>query len=274
MGHKVNIEPYKGSHLVCTQLSELVLAKYASLFHSIIVHGSIATDEVVYYSDFDGLVILRDENFQSRIFKSFIKESMKIIYQFDPLQHHGWFSIKKSDLRAYDQTVFPIELFEQSKVIFPYHEVQLEVKPAPDTDFKKPLRRLTASLQTKLDRNFYPKNQYQLKSFLSEIMLLPSLYFQATQGHGIFKRDSFKIVAGIVPEDAWSVIETSSYIRDNWGRLDGVHRKIITISRSINNKFAQRYLMPSIPKNFRILLDEGFFRSLQNLLNYCSKQVK
>ena len=84
-----------------------------------IVHGSVATNEVIPYSDFDGLLIVKDAFVNSKQLNQFKRASMKLILEFDPLQHHGWFQIKQSDLQNYPQYYLPFEILEHSKLMFP-----------------------------------------------------------------------------------------------------------------------------------------------------------
>ena len=89
------------------------------------VHGSVATNELVQFSDFDGLIILNEGYKNSKALRNFIKNSMKEIYKFDPLQHHGWFIITKNQLQQYPQTYFPHELYKKAKVIYPNKDIFL-----------------------------------------------------------------------------------------------------------------------------------------------------
>ena len=99
-------------------LKDLVSRSYEHLFYAVIVHGSVSTNDVVSYSDFDGLLIVKDEYKNSKNLKNFIIESLKIIKHFDPLQHHGWFIIYESSLSNYDTTFFPIESYIKSQNLF------------------------------------------------------------------------------------------------------------------------------------------------------------
>ena len=70
------IERYNGSSCLIKELRELVNRKYSDLFVAVVAHGSVASDEVVIYSDFDGLVIVKDKWVGTKEFALFKKESM------------------------------------------------------------------------------------------------------------------------------------------------------------------------------------------------------
>ncbi len=54
-------------------------------------------------------------------FKKFHKETMKIIHRFDPLQHHGWFQIKASDLYDYSEVKnLPLAVIKEAKNDFSF----------------------------------------------------------------------------------------------------------------------------------------------------------
>ena len=115
---KKSIQPYSGEHWLIKEIQAIIEKKYRTLFHSVIIHGSIATDELINYSDFDGLLIVKDSYVNSKQLKLFKKESMKLILRFDPLQHHGWFQILESQLLDFPQSYLPHEILDYSKLLF------------------------------------------------------------------------------------------------------------------------------------------------------------
>ena len=147
-------------------LKDLVSRSYEHLFYAVIVHGSVSTNDVVSYSDFDGLLIVKDEYKNSKNLKNFIIESLKIIKHFDPLQHHGWFIIYESSLSNYDTTFFPIELYKKSKLVYPFKDINIKINVRKKLDFYSPFDSLSASILKKIEQNNYPNNSFELKSFL------------------------------------------------------------------------------------------------------------
>jgi hypothetical protein len=60
-----------------------------------------------------------------------------------------------------------------------------------------------------------PSSAYDLKYFLSILMLLPTRYLQA-KGIYCTKRDSFSLVKESLPEAAWSVLDYATQLRSDW----------------------------------------------------------
>ena len=55
------IELYTGSSWLIKELRELITRKFSHMFVAVVAHGSVASDEVMSYSDFDGLLIVKDK---------------------------------------------------------------------------------------------------------------------------------------------------------------------------------------------------------------------
>jgi hypothetical protein len=244
-------------------LRGLINNGYTDLFIAVVVHGSIATDEICAYSDFDGLLIVKDEYKGSKLLKSFLKKSVKIISKFDPLQHHGWFTIYKSQLKNYPQTYFPNELFAFSKLIFPQSKVNFSIEIVEDINYSKPFYLLANNIQKKLKNGCRPKGMFQLKSFLSEMMLLPTFFYKAKNREGIFKKHSFEIVKPLISQRSWQAITVCSVIRENWQYRFVTPKSLFIITK--NNRFLRRisrvYLAPPISQEIKSLLTESFYNT-------------
>lgn len=264
----VNCEKYTHDVAVVKSIQELIKNKFEKLFFVVIVHGSIGTNEIKSYSDFDGLLIIKDQYKDSQLLKRFIRKSMRLIYEFDPLQHHGWFILYESQLQNYPQTYFPYELFEYSKTIYPDNEVALEITMPNEIDYTKPFNKMAMSLKDKLEKGFRPRGMYQLKSFLSELMLLPALYYQAKFGKGVFKKYSFKLTMHDFSSEAWDSIKISSEIRRDW------HYKFIfpeqlfvrLKDQKFIKKYVRKYMAPPIPDDIKKKINGQFYGSYQRLI--------
>ena len=62
---------YKSDIVISIQ--QLVKRKYSNIFFGVFVHGSVAEDVIIPYSDFDGLVVVKKQFLGSKIFRSFIR---------------------------------------------------------------------------------------------------------------------------------------------------------------------------------------------------------
>ena len=75
---------------------------------------------------------------------------MRLIYEFDPLQHHGWFVISEEDLKLHN-IIFLMNCFLTPKVIYPIKDLSFDIHLPSHVDFEKPLFDLITSLKRKLN---------------------------------------------------------------------------------------------------------------------------
>lgn len=267
------LEPYDyGSELI-EGIRNLIISKYQQCFEAVLAHGSFADNSVIPYSDFDGLLIVRNEYVNSAELQSFKKESLALILKFDPLQHHGWFQLSQRDLRDYDEHFLPKVVLESSKLIYPYSkQIEINVSLSGKAEFCAALRNLLTGLLRKMEIGWKPKNLYQLKSFLSEIMLLPTLVYSCKNQKGIHKKHSFELARPLFSENEWSVIDKASELRVNWVyELNAFQRILMTRPERVFRKLTEKILAPSVPKKF--YLDDSFYQNLNFLLLRISKEL-
>ncbi|MCR9287874.1 MAG: nucleotidyltransferase domain-containing protein [Bacteroidetes bacterium] len=274
MRKNITVQLYQKKNGVINKLRALINEKYSELFIAVILHGSIATNEIIPYSDFDGLLIVKDKFIDSEKIKRFRKESMKIIYQFDPLQHHKWFQINNKQLKNYPENYLPHVVLENAKTLYPLKTISIEIEIIKHPDFKKSLESMTTFLERKISQNWTPRNMYQLKSFLSEIMLLPTLYYSAKHGKGIFKKQSFELVKNEFEISEWSPIQIASEIREDWVyQLNYFQRLIMTREEKLFRKITEKLIAPKIPVRFSKKLNTAFFQNLRQLMNSMRQKV-
>ena len=202
---------YDGKLPLIDSLTEMIESDFNAIFIAVIVHGSVATNEIISSSDFDGLLIVKDKWIGSKKLAQFKKESMKLILKFDPLQHHGWFQIKESDLLDYPESYLPVSTLRHSKLIYPeVSNFEMHLKVNQNIDYKSHLIKILNRFERRELENWRPKNIYQLKSVLSQVMLIPCLYFSAMNNDGIFKRESFEAVKPNFTAQEWMPIATAT----------------------------------------------------------------
>lgn len=251
------------------ELENIVFHKFSNVFEAVIAHGSVATNEVIAYSDFDGLLIVKDEYWDTPILKDFHKATMRIIHRFDPLQHHGWFQIKASDLNDYSEVKhLPIAVIKESRMIFPANDAELTFSLCESADYKAPALRLINSIGIKLRTGIYSNSMFNLKSFLSEVMLLPSLVYQAQNSRGIFKKDSFDAMRDLYSAKSWQAVLVSSSIREKWEYKFHVPVQLFLWLK--NNKYlkklVRRYWAPKITPSISTDINQSFIDSINCFL--------
>lgn len=270
MEFEIPMTEYAGSCGLVFEIREIVESGFAHLFHAVIVHGSVATDEIIPYSDFDGLLIVKDQFRNSAELSAFRLRSERTIRLFDPLQHHGWFQIHASDLDSYPQDYFPLELFSAAKMIFPRGETFLRGRVMENPDYGRGFRSLAGGLEKKLATGFLPANAFQLKAYLSQVMLLPAVYLQAVLGKGVLKKNSFEMIRRCFSDGELESIDIASRIRTDWDySINSLQRHLLVArSRGIRKLVTRlRFPGPAVKEEHRSLLGDGFRSSLGGLVD-------
>ena len=75
----INLERIDSKLAFLKYIEDLISKSYEKIFHAVIVSGSVATEEIIAYSDFDGLLVVKDEYFNSPLLERFLKDSMNLI---------------------------------------------------------------------------------------------------------------------------------------------------------------------------------------------------
>lgn len=193
-----------------TELNDYLIGAYS--------HGSFGTNEVVDYSDFDGLLVVKKEVFSSsRLLQDFGKKVLKgnsLLIDIDPLQHHGWFVVSEEQLRNWPVNYLPIEVLKRSSLLLGQKELKIKYNDLDKSS--KAIASLCNSILRNLEKEDFPKNYYELKSALSQFMLIPTLYYQFKQGKGIFKKESFELVKSSFSKNDWQIMNDVSEWRLNW----------------------------------------------------------
>lgn len=202
------------------------------------VHGSLATDEELNYSDFDALLIFKDSIFlDKKRLASVVRRVLrarKILFDYDPLQHHGFFVLTESDLKLYPESVFPLVLFDFAKSLL-YERRQLHVTRTDHANrIKNPIYAILRSIERRLQPGNRPHRLYELKILLSHVMLLPCLILQV-EGCPVFKRESFERIKERFAPNEWKSIVIASEVRAIWPDL---RRKLFSqVIRMLGNSF-------------------------------------
>lgn len=230
------------------------------------VHGSLGTHEEIAYSDFDALVILKEEVFESpkrlaRAAKE-LNHARAIMLDFDPLQHHGWFVLSESDLRYYCNAYFPVELFRYAKSLFDDKGLELEISlRESSSEARTAFEKMANAIIRKIENRRYPTNVYQLKGLLSQFMLLPALYIQAKDGCGIYKKESFALAQSDFDSADWTIMDEVSKIRMSWNYEISAFKKWMMSRPYFLSRYFARRFGPAIPEKIgRILSTELYAR--------------
>lgn len=266
----ITIPPYSGNNPFVLEMKSALSELKNDLAYAF-VHGSLATGEEVVYSDFDGLLIIKDEVFTNagRLINAAkkINQTRSIMLRMDPLQHHGWFVLAETDFSQYPETYLPSDVLREAKSLLADREETIRLYAEANPDFYSPLKELCRLLRKKTQYSGQPRTLYQLKSFLSEFMMLPALYVQARNRKGIFKKYSFAEAAKDFKEDDWSIIEEVSRMRSQWSlEMSAFQRKLFSKRGYVWTQYRKRF-GPGIPKEMKELLDQKFYERVAALAN-------
>ncbi|MFM7016007.1 MAG: hypothetical protein ACKOX3_06730 [Bacteroidota bacterium] len=213
----IHLEELKNTNEVINELKTLCRANFSFNYFTLAVFGSIANHDSISYSDFDGILIYDEKHFHLKkhllSLRHLISNINRIVHLQDALQHHGIIVIGLNELRQSNDVVIT-HLLKESKVIS--GKLSFEIKKNQDYNFQLNLERLTNSISAKLndESNWY--NQYFFKNMISELLLYPCLYLQATHQIYISKKDSFERLVEVFTLTEIELIKKIESIRINW----------------------------------------------------------
>jgi predicted nucleotidyltransferase len=244
------------------------------------LHGSLATNEEIAYSDLDALVILDQKAFASADVLTEVcyklNQVSQLFYQYDPLQHHGWFVLTEDMLKEFPQIYFPPEIFKKSRSLFSDKGVELELKldQTSKENFERPFIEICYSLKRNLKQGVAEQNAFKLKSIFSQFMLLPALYLQALNRKGIDKKQSFIEAPKHFTETEWEIMDQVSAIRQNWTyELNAWQRFWLTHPNYLIRKWGRRYA-PKLKGELTHKVNELSINKMLTLIYLMEQKVK
>jgi predicted nucleotidyltransferase len=272
----IRIEPYQGNNITAIALKNHVLAQVHDDIDEILIHGSIAEGTACDYSDFDCLIILKDEviKSKSRLTRLVLKlrKWQRLMLQTDILQHHGWFFAFLSDFDCWDQSYLPAEVFQHARSLLHKDAYSIKISVPESCDFKTPFLKLCDELLSVNPKQIQRMNLYELKSFISRFFLMPALYYQARHQSGIYKRDSFRLAKADFTQEIWRPVEELSALRMRWQQpCSHLTRKLISTFYLCPSS-AKRWLYPKAPVQVKNTVLENL-KAIKNLLEAMNKNV-
>jgi len=266
----VRIDQYEGQNRHVQRMMNFLSEHLRDDLIGAYVHGSLGTYEEIAYSDFDALAILKDEVFESseRLAGAARKlnRARKIMLDFDPLEHHGWFALTEADLRYYCNSYFPAELYSHAKSLFDDKGLELTISlRESDYETYETFEKMADSISRKIKNRRYPENMYQLKSLLSQFMLLPALYVQAKHGRGIYKKESFAVARSDFDPAHWAIMDKVSEIRGDWNYEISLMKKWLICHPHVLSRYFAKKFAPAIPQKIGRALTGEFYARIEGL---------
>lgn len=267
---RIKIDLYEGGNQFVRRMIGLLASRVAEDLCGAYVHGSLGTGEEIPYSDFDTLVIIKDSVMRDpRRLAPLARElsrALQIMFEADPLQHHGWFVLTEADLAHHCDAFFPHELFDFSKSMLTGQGLELELSPRDSSmEVRESFVGVATSLRRSVQAGRALENMYELKNTLSLFMLLPALYVQVRDGQGIFKKFSFEAARVDFARDEWACMDRVSEIRKDWRyEISPFRRKLLSRPWPIRRQLL-KLLAPPISNDIRQRLTVDLFTDMGRL---------
>lgn len=274
---QVTLKSYTGNNAQVIELKKYLNTYLLNDLHAALVHGSLATNDEVAYSDFDALLIVKDEVLQDEVrLRKVAKRLCRaqyILRKQDALQHHGWMLLGAFELLNYDPNFLPVETLSCARSILGDAPAHLEIALSNKVGSKEFVAHLCGSIASKLKHPRLYKSAYFLKALLSELMLVPAAVYQTKFGVGLYKKDSFELMKPHFSSMEWSAVETATEIRRIWP----VYRSSeILFLNAINPLLAANRAKRKnwkIPMEITEKLNERFFKSTLAFLDKSNQIV-
>ena len=275
---KIIIEKYQGADQTTLAISDLLNSIHHPALYAAIVHGSIATDEIISYSDFDGLLIIDTTKINSPesliSLRKLIVRSELLLRNRDALQHHGWMLLLKDDLLNYPDDTLPLVMIKYGKVIFPSNDLSLGLSIDQNKmNYSKSFLRLSSSIEKKITEKLFLQNYYSFKNLLSEVLLLPTVYLQALNKKPIFKRDSFVEIKTCFTEEQLICISDASALRTSWNQSNVKIRDEQDAHRYKYPKFLQQQFRTPLPEHLKNYFSPERCMQIENLIQLMHQQL-
>ncbi len=258
---EIEVRAYDGTNPTVRAMQEYL--QDHGLFEDLVgatLHGSLARNDEISYSDFDAMVIIRDTTLSDpdRLFRlaQCLERARSIMHRQDPLQHHGWFALPECMLRDYPDTYLPVATLKESRSLGEPLRTELHVSWSPNvTGFHE----LADRTFGEIDSQQMLKNVYQLKSTLSKFMLLPALYLHARDGRGVTKRESYELLRSSC-DVAMQPMDSVSQIRAEWNVPINAAVQRLSCNTVWRRSVGVKRIAPPVPKPLANRLD-GRFRT-------------
>lgn len=273
---ELRVAAYQGNNPHVIGLRKYLQQYLGWALHAAVVHGSLATDDEVNYSDFDALIVLKDEVLQNkrqlRIASRHLCAALCFLRKQDLLQHHGWMLLSECDLLSYDPNFLPLETLECGRSLLGDEVQYLEIAMTNGVGSTGFLEHLCESILNKLEQSQLKQSAYFLKAVLSELMLVPAVTYQAQFSKGLYKRESFDLMKPHYEAEEWKAIETASAIRALWPKYTSLGLSMINNFNPILASHLSKKKDWAIDAAILQKLDEDFVAQVKSFLEK-SKQL-
>ena len=227
---------------VAQSLSQVCSSHLIPSGTSVVLHGSFATGEITAFSDVDIVVLsarLSSTDLRRQC-HSLVMHLQTEMWRVDPSMHHGVTLFGAEALAHYDESALPLAALKCGFLVSGDATVRIDPCSQADTQAKANVK-LRAQLEYARERSgvLATRSPYGLKGLMSVAMLIPSLWYQATSGISMYKRDALARFSNEHPElDPSRAIELCTALRQRWRSGDSnrrVHAVAVRLLRGIGD---------------------------------------
>lgn len=217
---KLQIDKYKGNNKCVIKIINLLENFKSPIIKKAFIHGSIASNEIIEYSDVDTVLIINCKNINSRSslqkYDAIIKATYKEMLLHDPLQHHGWRIIDKSKIATSSNIILPKAIISELKSIFFNGSSSIYQIEKQSNYTINSFNNITNSITQKLSNFESLNNMFLFKILISETLLLPTIYLQYKLQEDISKKESFDRIKEFIDINQQKTITAIETFRINW----------------------------------------------------------
>lgn len=176
------------------------------------MHGSLATlDYEAGFSDLDTYVFIKkDTCVNSKKLKQLrykLQKAKLLLREIDPNSHHGFLCCSEINLDYYCNAYMPIPVFRNAKILFGHNKIIFHLRDS-QTEHRQVFERFSNILLDVKRFGYHSISIFDFKYFISVLLLMPTLYFQAV-GLVLYKKNSFKLYKS-------PLLDRASLIRKNF----------------------------------------------------------
>lgn len=185
---------------------------------SLVIHGSVATmDWAEGFSDLDTFAVVREgvceDSKKLETLRQKIYAIGGLLKKSDPLEHHGFIFCHEGNLDFYHQRFLPVEVFRYAKVLAGTDKITFNIRDSRQENLENfehyyQIFKNIAATGKITHKTGSP--EYQLKWFVSMLLLMPNLYLQAKEIY-VYKKFAFGLVNPYTKRGAAGATKTPRY---------------------------------------------------------------
>lgn len=215
---------YEGANNYANAITFILERNQLPMIQQALIHGSIASNEVINYSDIDTILFVNTNNLNNIkdlfTYNKIIQLTYKEMLKQDILQHHGWVIINLKHYLYLNNRIIPYPILSEAKSLFIRHKEQIKIAFSHDQYKHTNFSNLIKSINHKIENTESLKSLYIFKIFISELLLLPTVYLQFKLQKDISKKKSFEIIYSHLNTNDIRTLKEIEKIRINWPLLN------------------------------------------------------